>query len=55
MMRDKMQTLILLMLIVALYIVVVPTAFMRYPLAMQVFTFWVVFALAADRIIGGSK
>ena len=50
MMKDKLQTLILLMVIVALYILAVPTAFVQYPLAMQVFTFWVVFALAADRI-----
>ena len=49
-MRKKLQVFVLSMVVVALLVIVIPTAFMRYPLAMQVATFWVAFGLLADRI-----
>ena len=55
MLKDKVQILILLMLAAALYIVVVPTALMRYPLALQTLVVWITFGLLADRLIGKKK
>ena len=53
-MHKKLQVLFMLLGVVGLFVYVIPSAFMQYPLPMQVMTFWAVFALAADRL-GGKR
>lgn len=54
-MTEKLLMLLMALVVAGLFIVVVPTAFVQYPLPMQVVVFWVAFGLLADRLTRGKR